>query len=68
MAPESDHYSSESESDGELETWDDWTEEQQPAYSLFEPSKQLASPEAVLEHDKQVHGVDLALLASTLGK
>ncbi|GAA6019815.1 hypothetical protein JCM11491_000281 [Sporobolomyces phaffii] len=47
------------------ETWDDWTEDAQPAQSLFDqqsfPSAQLA-----LEHDKEAHGVDLALLASTL--
>ncbi|GAA5986806.1 hypothetical protein JCM5350_005245 [Sporobolomyces pararoseus] len=47
------------------ETWDDWTEDAQPAQSLFDqqsfPSAQLA-----IQHDKETHGVDLALLASTL--
>ncbi|GAA5906701.1 uncharacterized protein JCM6883_004560 [Sporobolomyces salmoneus] len=47
------------------ETWDDWTEESQPAQSLFDqqsfPSAQLA-----LQHDKETHGVDLPLLAGTL--
>ncbi|GAA5821946.1 hypothetical protein JCM10212_005157 [Sporobolomyces blumeae] len=47
------------------ETWDDWTEDAQPARSLFDqvefPSAQLA-----LQHDKDTHDVDFALIASTL--
>lgn len=52
--------------DGE-ETWDDWTEEPQRAQSLFDDSTH-PSPQAALQHDKQQHGVDLALIASTLGQ
>ncbi|GAA5922674.1 hypothetical protein JCM1841_001099 [Sporobolomyces salmonicolor] len=59
------HSSSSSSAASEEETWDDWTEESQQAHSLFDdldfPNAQLA-----LQHDKDTHGVDLALLASTL--
>ena len=46
--------------------WDDWTEEATPAHSLFD-EKVFGTPEQALEYDKAVHGVDLALLAATLG-
>ena len=53
-------------SEGE-ETWDDWTEEPQQAQSLFDDSTH-ATPQAALQHDKSQHGVDLVLIASTLGE
>lgn len=59
--------SSSSSSQGEPETWDDWTEEATPARSLFDDSV-FPTPELALAHDKQVHGVDLVLLAATLGE
>lgn len=49
------------------ETWDDWTEEDQSAQSLFD-QQSFPSAKLALEHDKQTHGVDLALLATTLGQ
>ncbi|ORY83596.1 S-adenosyl-L-methionine-dependent methyltransferase [Leucosporidium creatinivorum] len=57
--------STSSVSDGQPETWDDWTEEPLAAKSLFDDSTH-PSPQAALQHDKQTHGVDLLLLASTL--
>ncbi|BGP18288.1 hypothetical protein JCM10213_008461 [Rhodosporidiobolus nylandii] len=48
------------------QTWDDWEEDQQPAFSLFDQDKQFNSAQDALLHDKTVHGVDLALLAQTL--
>nr|CRX79081.1 hypothetical protein ls5930a1_00124 [Leucosporidium scottii] len=57
--------SSSSVSDGQPETWDDWTEEPVEAKSLFDDSTH-PSPQQALLHDKQTHGVDLLLLASTL--
>ena len=59
--------SSASSSQGEPETWDDWTEEATPARSLFDDSV-FPTPDLALAHDKEVHGVDLMLLAATLGK
>ncbi|TNY22426.1 putative arginine N-methyltransferase 3 [Rhodotorula diobovata] len=59
-----DGYSSDSASDGNA-SFDDWQEEDQPALSLFD-NHQLPSARAALEHDRDTHGVDLALLASTL--
>lgn len=60
--------SSESEQQQEEEErWDDWIEEAQPAVSLFD-STSFPSATAALDHDKVIHGVDLALLCSTLGK
>lgn len=59
--------SSSSVSDGQPETWDDWTEEPVAAKSLFDDSTH-PSPQAALQHDKETHGVDLLLLASTLGE
>ncbi|GAA5881257.1 hypothetical protein JCM16303_004866 [Sporobolomyces ruberrimus] len=65
MSATSSRSASSSSAASDDETWDDWTEDAQPAQSLFDqqsfPSAQLA-----LEHDKETHGVDLALLASTL--
>lgn len=58
--------SSSSVSDGQAETWDDWTEEPVEAKSLFDDSTH-PSPQQALQYDKQTHGVDLLLLASTLG-
>ncbi|GAA5914385.1 hypothetical protein JCM8208_002831 [Rhodotorula glutinis] len=55
---------SDSASDGNA-SFDDWQEDDQPARSLFDDSE-LASARAALEHDRDTHGVDLALLASTL--
>jgi len=49
------------------ENWDDWTEEDQSAQSLFD-QQSFPNAKLALEHDKQTHGVDLALLATTLGK
>ena len=61
--------SSGSESDRD-ETWDDFAadgdDQPQPATSLFD-GQQFSSPQEALQHDKQVHGVDLPLLAATLG-
>lgn len=54
-------------SDGQPETWDDWTEEPVAAKSLFDGSTH-PSPQQALQHDKQTHGVDLLLLTSTLGE
>ncbi|GAA5976382.1 hypothetical protein JCM11641_005996 [Rhodosporidiobolus odoratus] len=48
------------------QTWDDWHEEQQPAYSLFDQSTQFPSAQEALSFDKHTHGVDIPLLASTL--
>lgn len=48
------------------ETWDDWTEPPAPVQALFS-AQIFDTPELALEHDKTVHGVDVALLASTLG-
>ena len=59
--------SSSSVSDGQAETWDDWTEDPVAAKSLFDDTTHK-SPQLALQHDKDVHGVDLMLLASTLGK
>ncbi|KWU42882.1 S-adenosyl-L-methionine-dependent methyltransferase [Rhodotorula sp. JG-1b] len=60
--------SSGSESDRD-ETWDDFAadgdDEPQPATSLFD-GQQFSSAQEALQHDKQVHGVDLPLLAATL--
>ncbi|GAA5844790.1 hypothetical protein JCM11251_002277 [Rhodosporidiobolus azoricus] len=53
-----------SEADND-QTWDDWQEDQQPAYSLFDTT-QFPSAQAALQHDKDAHNVDLALLAATL--
>ncbi|GAA5853144.1 hypothetical protein JCM3766R1_005366, partial [Sporobolomyces carnicolor] len=47
------------------ETWDDWTEEAQPAVSLFD-QQSFPSPHLAIQHDKETHGVDLVLLATTL--
>ena len=65
---DSESYSSGSSNADPVETsWDDWTEDSAPAASLFSddvfPSAQLA-----LENDKKVHGVDIVLLAATLGE
>ncbi|GAA5934247.1 uncharacterized protein JCM15063_004516 [Sporobolomyces koalae] len=61
----SQHSGSSSSHASDDETWDDWTEEAQPAQSLFD-QQSFPSAELALEHDKLTHGVDLALLASTL--
>lgn len=61
----SDHSSS--QGDEQEERWDDWIEEAQPSHSLFD-EQIFASAELALTHDKSVHGVDLALLCTTLGK
>ena len=62
--------SSGSESDRD-ETWDDFAadgdDQPQPATSLFD-GQQFSSAQEALQHDKQVHGVDLPLLAATLGE
>ncbi len=60
--------SSGSESDRD-DTWDDFAADgdDQPATSLFD-GQQFSSAQEALQHDKQVHGVDLPLLAATLGK
>ncbi|GAA5874422.1 hypothetical protein JCM8547_005395 [Rhodosporidiobolus lusitaniae] len=49
----------------EDQTWDDWEEEQQPAFSLFD-NKQFPSAQLALQYDKDTHGVDVALIAATL--
>lgn len=64
--------SSGSESDKD-DSWDDFTPDDQIAhanvtYSLFDQQKQFQSPQEALEHDKQAYGVDVPLLAATLGK
>lgn len=59
--------SASSASDPADQSWDDWTEEATPAHSLFD-EKFFATPEQALEYDKAVHGVDLPLLAATLGE
>lgn len=59
--------SASSASDGQAETWDDWTEEPLAAKSLFDDTTH-SSPQLALQHDKQKYGVDLVLLASTLGE
>ncbi|KAI5481118.1 protein arginine N-methyltransferase 3 [Pseudohyphozyma bogoriensis] len=56
-----------SASDPADQTWDDWTEEAVPTQSLFS-TQTFATPLEALKHDKDVYGVDLVLLASTLGK
>jgi hypothetical protein len=48
------------------ETWDDWTEPPAPVQALFS-AQIFDTPELALQHDKTIHGVDVALLASTLG-
>lgn len=48
-------------------SWDDWTEEAAPATSLFD-DKLFPSAELALKHDKDTHGVDVILLAATLGQ
>lgn len=60
-----------SESDRD-ETWDDYGadgEDQlvQPATSLFDQTE-FPDAQQALAHDKHVHGVDLPLLAATLGE
>lgn len=59
--------SSSSSSAGAEETWDDWTEAPAPVPCLFS-AQIFPTPELALQHDKDVAGVDVALLASTLGK
>ncbi|GAA5846271.1 hypothetical protein JCM9279_005883 [Rhodotorula babjevae] len=58
------HSDDDSASDGNA-SFDDWQEDDQPARSLFDDNE-LPSARAALEHDRDTHGVDLALLASTL--
>ena len=65
MSTQDWHSDDDSASDGNA-SFDDWQEDDQPARSLFDDSE-LASARAALEHDRDTHGVDLALLASTLG-
>ena len=65
---DAESYSSDSSNGDPVETsWDDWTEDSAPATALFSadvfPSAQLA-----LAHDKEAHGVDIVLLAATLGE
>lgn len=68
MAPShSSGSSSASEDDPADQTWDDWTEAPPTAHSLFD-DETFAGAEEALKHDKAVHGVDLALLCSTLGQ
>lgn len=59
--------SSGSESDDDDQTWDDWHEDPVQARSLFDDSS-FASVQGALQHDKEVHGFDLPLIASTLGR
>ncbi|GAA5893921.1 hypothetical protein JCM6882_003128 [Rhodosporidiobolus microsporus] len=62
----SDTASSSTGSDADNDqTWDDWDEDQQPAVSLFD-AQQFPSALVALQHDKDTHGVDLALIAATL--
>ncbi|GAA5977764.1 hypothetical protein JCM10908_005085 [Rhodotorula pacifica] len=59
---------SESEDRDEDQTWDDFTDDgddNQPATSLFD-EKVFPNAQQALQHDKEVHGVDLPLLATTL--
>lgn len=51
----------------EEETWEDWTEDSQLTLSLFDESKTFKSSLESLNYDKLTFGVDLILLASTLG-
>ncbi|GAA5999244.1 uncharacterized protein JCM10292_001696 [Rhodotorula paludigena] len=59
------HYSDSDSDSPEDGTFDDWTEDEQPAQCLFSahvcPSARLA-----LEHDRDHHNVDIALVAHTL--
>ncbi len=65
---DSESYSSGSSNADPIETsWDDWTEDSAPATSLFSPDV-FPSAQAALDNDKNVHGVDVVLLAATLGK
>lgn len=58
------HSDSGSDSDN---TWDDWDDGNQPARSLFEPAAEFPTAWLALDHDRRTHGVDLPLIASTLG-
>ncbi|GAA6033815.1 hypothetical protein JCM8097_000355 [Rhodosporidiobolus ruineniae] len=65
MSHRSDTQSTSSGSEDDDQTWDDWEEEGQPAFSLFD-GQQFPTAQAALEHDRDAHGVDLPLLAATL--
>ncbi|GAA5822642.1 hypothetical protein JCM3770_002852 [Rhodotorula araucariae] len=58
-------HSSSSDSGSDSASFDDWREDDQPARSLFD-DQQLPSARAALEHDRDTHGVDIALVAATL--
>lgn len=60
--------SGQSEEDNkELETFDDWVEEERPCKSLFEDMT-LGSTTACITYDKESHGFDFVEVSSKLGK
>lgn len=65
---DTESYSSGSSNADPVETsWDDWTEDSAPATSLFD-GQVFKNAQLALEHDKEAHGVDIVLLAATMGK
>ncbi len=61
---------SDSSSEDEDETWDDWVSDsmaRQPCRSLFD-EKVLPSVAEALAYDKTTHGFDLELKSSSLGE
>jgi protein arginine N-methyltransferase 3 len=59
--------SSAEEDNKDLETWDDWVEEERPCKSLFDDTI-LPSAKLCIDHDRQIHDFDLLDFSAKLSQ